>query len=467
MIDLSKIQNLKAYLGALPESVAVRLAHMVEIDRLSGGKGLPHGELLDGLRPVLRRARGTGRVQSPQRLWCSPFEDLLTSIPRKEKQAGRIARSSIAPVWEWLSKSLLPAETTTYCEAVTADLLSQRGENARARARQFWTIASGAILDALDTPDKTEAPRALGSAQVAADAREMALVTGIGREVEELRERLPRPTQALSDDFVRYLRALYEAVLERVPNAAAYIAVVAMSRLDQPWEVLRLPLRVSRQTQDTLISNTDIGMVGEILFSDIEYHAAQIRSVRLPLFDADELLCHLAAFAKLSSGMVNEIEIRRDGRWGQRLLRDRAALAEDMDNHMKRSVREIMGALPCIKTGAYAGGPRAPDISHALDPEKYQRAITYAKLVSGSRNYAAGASFAASHADAQDEVTQGLRVYSEDILRELRASEGQRRGYAEQYFGLTVELTAMLLSAEEGEFLRRRGRVATGTYAAA
>ena len=43
-----------------------------------------------------------------------------------------------------------------------------------------------------------------------------------------------------------------------------------------------------------------------------------------------------------------------------------------------------------------AGGPRVPDLSHALDSGKAARALSYAKLIPGSRNFASAASFAAS-----------------------------------------------------------------------
>ena len=64
-------------------------------------------------------------------------------------------------------------------------------------------------------------------------------------------------------------------------------------------------------------------------------------------------------------------------------------------------------------------------------------------------------------------MTVALRTYSEDLLRELKTTENERRNNAEQFFALAAELTALILSAEEGEFLRRRGRAAMGAQAAA
>jgi hypothetical protein len=468
MIADEKTRILTAFLGTLPEALALRLAKAVEMDRLAEGKALPHDLILAGLRPILRNAVGVERTPSPLRLFCQPFEDLLTPQARKEKLIGRIPLSSISPVWEWLSRTLLPEETSRYTAATRADVLGFRADNANLRAQEFWQAASAAILTAISTDVGRKGARAaLGGDVVLADAREMALLLSIGPHVVEIQKKLPAETPALTEELLWSLRTVYDAVVANVPDAAPYVAVVTMNRLARPWEALRLPLAISRQTQDTLISSTDMGLVGEILFAEIETHAVAIRSARQPQFDADDLVLHIGEFAKLSGGMVKEVEMRRDGRWGQRLLKDRAALAEVMDGYMKRAPREVLAALPTLKTGSYSGGPRIPDISRPPDAEKLDRAIRYAKIITGCRSFAAAASFGASLANAQDEIVAALRSYCEDLLKELRAAEGDKRANAEKYFALAVDLTGMFLSAEEGEFLRRRGRAAGGAQAAA
>jgi hypothetical protein len=469
MIRNDRLRLLRAFLGSLPEGMALRLARAVELDRLADGKLLPHDLILDGLRPVLRRAENVERTPTPLRLFCQPFADLLSSKPRTEKQVGRIAHSSIMPVWNWVSQILLPEETARYSADVKADILGFRVDNAHLTARDFWPVASSEILSALSSTSSATIKathNALGSDAVVADAREMALMLEIGAHVADMQRKLPVPTQVLSDDILRSLRETYEVVVEEMPDAAPLLPVVVMNRLARPWEALRLPLTISRTTEDTLISNTDMGLVGEILFADIEEHAIAVRLARQPQFDPDELVSHIAAFALLSSGLAKEVEMRRSGKWGQRLIHDRAALAEVMDDYMKRAPREMLAALPTIRIGNYSGGPRVPDLRHAPHPEKVERALRYARLISGCKSVASQVAFGASLANAEEEVTTVLRSYCDDMLRELRAVEGERRVYAQQYFALAAELTGLLASAQEGEFLRRRGRAALAQAAA-
>src|ERR1700759_372147 len=109
---------LKNFLGALPEQAAVKLAHAIEMDRMMDGKALPHDAILMGLRPSLKQLHGSARTKTPLRLFCQPFEDLLTSDKRDKKQKGVLARMSVAPVFPWLSGALLPNETNTYCREI-------------------------------------------------------------------------------------------------------------------------------------------------------------------------------------------------------------------------------------------------------------------------------------------------------------------------------------------------------------
>src|SRR6202789_1717726 len=469
MMAPAKIQLLREFLGRLPEPVAARLARAVEIDWLSGGTALPHDVILESLRPVLPRMTVFQRAPTALRLFPEPVEGPRGSEPPKGKEKGVIARDSVQPVWNWLAQTLLPDELSRYAMAVKTAVLGYHVDEARVGATEFRTAASVALRAALNTEARRKAACAvLGDELAVADAQEIALLLAAGVEFCEIRAKLPKPLPNLTDDYVWMLREIYDRLAASLPDAAPYVAVVTMNRLERPWQALKLPLAISHMSQDTLISSTDMGLVGELVFGEIERHAGALLSAKPQApFDAETLANHLVKFATLSSGIVKEVEMRRDGKWGQRLFKDRAAVAESMEAFMERAPREVLAALPMYKTGAYAGGPRAPDISRPSDPEKTARAVSFARLVMGCRQVASAASIAAALKEASGEIELALKAYGDDIVRELQAAQGDKRGNAEQYLSVAVELTALFFSAEEAEFLRRRGRAALGSNAAA
>ena len=458
MLTPERTGLLKSFLGGLPEQIAARLAQAVEVDRLVDGKSLPHEMILEGLRPALRRVAGAERTPTPLRAFCLPFEDLFTLHPRKVKQKGSIARGSVTPIWAWISQQLLVEQTKDYIRDFKALVLAGKHAQARACAAAFWPVAATALSDAIAEPKKARG--VLGTELIVADAAEMALLLSVGPDVVEIQSLLPRLVPSLTDELLWSLRQIYDRLVTNTPDAAPYVAVIAMHRLARPWEALKLPLLVSRQTQDTLISSTDMGLVGEILFGEIETHGNTVRAVKPPNFDTAELLESLSRFTTLSSGIVKGIDMRRDGKWGQRLMKDRAQLAEVMDGFMERAPKELAAALPMQKSGGFGGGPKFPDFTKPVDADKSDRALRYARLVAGCKQLAAAASFGATQKKADEEMCQLLRSYNEDVVKELRIADGARRAVVESQFEIVCNLTAILFSEEEADLLRRRGKAA-------
>jgi hypothetical protein len=466
MASLEKMNVLRSFLGSLPAGLAQGLARAVEVDRMNNGTGLPHDEILESLRPTLRESDRNARALTPLRLFCRPFEDLLTDEPRRQKQKGRIARSSITPVWNWLSQDLVAEQTKSFALAVKTAALGHGTDEILACAIEFWQTASQVLSNKLASDSgRRAAERALNSDAVVADAREMALMLGVGPEVYAFQEGLPQSIPSLTEDAVQAFRVTYERLLQTAPAAAAYLPFVVMKRLEHPWEALRLPLGAGG-AENHSTAGSDAGLVGEVLFGAIEAHGAAIRAAMPHRFNADALLLDLNNFTTLSNGVVKEVEHRSDGVWSQRLIKDRAAVADVMDGFMLRAPEEIGAALPMLATDGEAGS-QVPDISRPADPEKSDRALCYARLVAGCRPLAAQASFGASLKRADDDVMQILKRYNDAIVRELRDTPEELRVNAEQYAALATELTAILLSAEEGETLRQSGReAAIGSMAA-
>lgn len=445
---------LKGFLGNLPETAAGKLARAVEVDRLMDGQALPHDAILTGLRPALRHAQ---RTQTPLRIFCQPFEDLLVSQPRKEKQKAVIARASVVPLWNWLAGDLLPDEAQDYFRDAKDLILAGKLDQAQERARPFQLQAGSAMRKALaKEPDISVAGTKLTKDEIA-DAREIALLLLETDEMLKIQQHLPKPLPHLTEEILWQLRESYDALIARNPDAAPFVAVVAMNRLQRPSEALRLPLMVSRQTGDALISKTDMGLVGEILLARMDAMKAVILAARHPVADAPLLIDQVVAFSDLSSALVKEVEMRRDGEWGRRLLKDRAAIGAVMDGFMDRAIKEIAQALPMHKGSA--------DFSRLTPADKRAAALNYARLVAGTRHFAAAGSFAAKQMAAMEETGNHLRRYVENAVRDLRGSSGEKQAIVEAQLQYCAELTALLFSGEEGELIRRRVKAAQSAAA--
>jgi len=456
MVPQDKSGLLKAFLGGLPGPAAARLAMAVEVDRLMDGHTLPHDDIMEGLRPVLRR-ENYDRTPTPLRLFCRPFQDLLSSIPRRSKQKGSIARGTLVPAWNWLNQTLLPKESAAYAAECKALVLARRPDDAVARAAKFWPVAAAAMQQAIASEaGRQAAQKILGNGFAVEDIQDMALLLSAGEIIEKLIELLPAPVASFHEQLVWQVREIYDRLVKDMPDVAPYVPVVVMNRLARPWEALRLPLLVTRHTDETLICKTDMGLVGEILFARMDAQRNAIQATRHPMFDAESLMEDARNFADISSHIAKEIELKREGEWGKRLLAERVQIGKVMESFMDRAPREFAAALPTSRG-------KGADFSRHPGTEKHDMALRYARLVAGSRHFAAAASFAAKQKEANDELATLLKRYNEDVIKALK-SEPQNPVVNAQFL-LCCELTAILFSDAEAELLRRRGRAATSAAA--
>ena len=296
-------------------------------------------------------------------------------------------------------------------------LLKERLDGAIARAAQFWPVAAEAMQP--DAGNRGRPPRRRRNASAMPlpwkTHAEMALLLAAGEVIEQLSALLPAPVASFNEQLVWEVRDIYDRLVNRHPDAAPYVAVITMNRLSRPWEALRLPLLVTRHTDETLISKTDMGLVGEILFARMEALQA------IHPGDAPSALRRRKADGA-GQGVRRSFQHHRQGNRAQASRASGASacwpsasqIGNVMESFMERAPREVGAALPMQKaTGA--------DFSKPLAPEKRDMALRYARLVAGSRNFAAAASFAAKQHATSEELRSMLKRYNEDLVKALKA----------------------------------------------
>lgn len=462
-VDTLRIEKLDAFLRTVTPATAVRLAQAVELDRLRGG-ALPHVMILDALRPHLRSAGDHAtRMPTAQRIVCTCFEDLLVDR-RLRKQRGRIARSSIAPVWTWLAGEL-GDKGVRALGAITAKMLSAGADFAAAEIDAFHALAAPAILAAMpDAASDAGLARTLGR-DAAADAHDMARMMQIGAEIRDLQLRLPRPIATLEEEDIWTIRGSWEQVIEEKADCAPYVAFFVLGRLQRPWEIMRLAGALSRRLDDILLSRTDAGHVGELLLSDIEDCVTRLATMRVDQTVAADVLAAVETFAQISTGIVRELGIKRDGAWGKRLMAARGAMAEQMERLLGRAVRDITATLPMVRRSSFSlHARRMPDMTKHLDPQKAERAITLATIVGGARQHAMAGAFAGFLAEVEEKTVEALRHYTDEMFDELRTAEDSLTAQASDYVGHAVELSRLILGQEEAELIRRRAAAAVAAH---
>ena len=300
-----------------------------------------------------------------------------------------------------------------------------------------------------------------GSEEALADLDEIVSLMMGTNDLAPLRGLLPRRIDTLTEQHATFVRDIYDQLTARKSDLSPYVGLLVLARLKRPWEALRLATITSRRTNDALFSVSDMGIVGDVLLADMENLALDIASVRADSIDPDTVLTKLDRFVQMSAGLVREIGVKREGKWGQRLIKIRQLASDAMDSLIVRAPREITAALPVQRLGAFGGrGPRRPDLSRDPDPVRVERALVWGRLLAGSTPYAGGGAFYAAHKDAFEEVSQYLRMYADSMMAELKSLEFEKRPRAQAFQMQAEALSGVILGLEEAEQIRRRAAAA-------
>lgn len=462
-------QKLASYLAQLPPPAVLKLASGLEREKLRGTAGLPYEIILSGLRPLLASFAGSARPGMPDALrqFCRPFEDLLVDSEPGYRRHGLISRSSVMSVWNWLEEELLPDALPDLKRRVVDHTLKGDTAALEAAVSVMHASTAAAIVAAVDearsdAAKRKQAEKRLGGENGFDDAREIAAVLSIAPAMMKLQGELPRSIANFDDETVLIVKDIYEEVSETSPAEALYIAFAVMNRLEEPSQILRFVRKVAHQRNDMVISRSELAVFGEVLLAEMEDIARRTDILRPGHSDLDRLLADIRRFAQLSKGFTAEIDLRRNGEWGQRLLAARGRISASISQEMSRFETELVRALPFHQIGQYGrGGPMKPDLAKGPDHARAARMTACLRFAAGIAPICESVGAQSHCRSIRQQIETYLSAYEDRLLEELRTAKGTAREHAESFLEIAAGFHEALGEEKQADVLRRRGQVAT------
>src|SRR5260370_1831708 len=134
---------------------------LIELERLEVcGSEIPgSADILARLRAEFRSDGATqNRVGNPSRYFFAPLEPLLVDGAPEHANSGRILRGSLSPIWEWISRDLLPTMARDYAKAINELIATNNQREARQVAATVQTHIAKYLenpLGSVDCDDQT------------------------------------------------------------------------------------------------------------------------------------------------------------------------------------------------------------------------------------------------------------------------------------------------------------------------
>lgn len=338
------VERLRGYLQELkPEARALL------VDKLE--RGLQRGDVVPGAELILqelRRSSEHGEPAPPQkdapvRLFFKPLDPFLVDAAADHKQRARIARVSLVPIWDWIGRDVMPAETPVYCQEVEHALAAKDTAKADGLAKAFQDLTVQRIQQILAATQNDDKARRKLTAQVATPRATDDVMTLFGvlkarDALAALGARLPIQIKNLADDQLAGIKTLLDPYAGRGDDTFVYMLLLVMSRLAAAWQLVRLATFSAVSDDASRVAESQYARAVTIVLAEVERMAAELKT---------DLTAGRAGAAALKTmhdalrGLRTELDIPAESLWGRQL----AAIRTEISGRLKAVVDSMPGRV--------------------------------------------------------------------------------------------------------------------------
>jgi hypothetical protein len=342
-----------------------RSSLLIELERLEAcGAEVPGAaSLLENLRAEFRNSEKTHqRVANPSRHFFNPVEPLLVDGAPEHENSGRILRGSLAAIWEWISRDLLPRMTDEYVAEMRPLIAADKQPGIRKAAAAFQTKVVTYLDNLLGSPDGAARARgklATYTASHAAydDLTKVLSVLRVRDALAKFNEALPPSIQQFGDakvlEITRLLHSFRKTHTEEIPFALTLVA----KRLKTHWQLIRLATKAAPSKNAADVAATPYAIVVSMVLDRLEDRRSAL-CVALKhnrVLVAKEILIDIYDVEYALRVRIDRLDQCDWGRRLDRLMNEIAALVEVEIARFPDNVDHVLGSRSLRSHQSLAG----------------------------------------------------------------------------------------------------------------
>jgi hypothetical protein len=276
------------------------------------------------------RRQKVPRMGNAKRYFFAVLDPFLINEQLPRKWAGRIARSSIHPIWEWLCRDLAPKEMATYQKEVTAALQDRDEEKARALVAGLQTMLLPILQNSVATYDEAALYRfavLIGGQAVLDDLCDMMVVMKHRVALNAWADKIGKSIWQLDDHQALFIANALMPFARDNASVMPHAIALTMGRLAKPWQILRVAAVAMEGPDAARTKNSIFSVVAELLLCELERLVARAQTC---VGDRRGEGLALAAkdFAVHVRPIVNHLEQSSEVAWIKRVGAVRSRMAE-------------------------------------------------------------------------------------------------------------------------------------------
>ncbi len=338
---------------------------LTELERLETSEGEMPGsaEILAKLRAEFRKDGSMqNRTNMASRFFFAPLEPLLVDGAPEHANSGLIQRGSLAAIWEWISRDLLPTMARDYIKQIDQLLLGNNQKEARQVAAAFQIKVVKYLESTLGSADSVEQTRKklatyTASRSAFADLTRMQTVLGERDALAKFSEALPAVIKKFDDTQVAKVTTLLDAFGKKHPDGVPFALALVGRRLKPSWQLLRLATKAAASKSATDVAGTPYAITVSMVLDRLEDRRATLR-VALKnnrVMVAKEILTDIYDTEYALQVRIDQLE---QSDWGIRLeslMTSIAALVEVEVARFPENVGHVLGSRRLHSHDSLAG----------------------------------------------------------------------------------------------------------------
>jgi hypothetical protein len=452
------VERLRQFLREIKPGARALLIAELERSVLRGGD-MPGAELvLQELRRSVREAgRQSQRIGNLARMFFQPLEPFLVDDTADHKHCGRIARVSLEPIWEWISRDLVPGEAKAASEDIGRALIDNDAGKAEQAARNFQVRAIERMqmaLDAAVNDDKAQRRLSVqvGTPRALDDVRAILGALKARDVLEALAAQLPGHIKNLADVQLAQVKALLDTPAYARRDVFLYALVLVMSRLAARWQLIRLAVKAAGSDIAARVAETPYAVAVTIVLAETGRMVAELRNdLRSGRGIAVGAL--LKDIHDAARGLRTELDLPVESPWGQRL----AHLRADISNLLKDEIESMPGRVRRLLRQR-----PAKEIAHGatLDQGDVAETESLIEFVGACRNYAGELAISEMTQRAYSELEQYLDAATRNLLDALRGATDADRNFRRSQLDAAIRFCAKVFGQQYASLLSKAAEVA-------
>jgi len=449
-------ERLWRFLSTLPDEPCLQLLDLLERDQLAGHDFPGSGLTIRALVAVLAARQQTPpRLGNPRRCFFAVLEPFLIDEQLPRKWVGRIARTSLNHIWDWLCHDLAAAEMAAYQAEVVTALLDRDVARAHEQAAQLQKALLPAIRRAVASHDEAVLHRfsvLVGGQAVLEDLRDMMTVMEHRETLRALGERIRGPIRQLDEEEAAFILEALVPFARGDAMLLPYAVALVMGRLTHPWQILQVAVLAVESREALRLGQSSFRVVMELLLCELERLVVRAQAERRGRRTA-RLALAATDFAASVRAIVDHIAMGPEIGWMKRMGAARSRMAQVL----RPELEELPGRVRRILRAPWY---RELDGGGAFDAGEFAAIEAGLDLLVIAKDHAAELALNEATLRVISRLAAFLEASLRPLLDGLRGSVGDDRAFRLQQLEAAVRIARRVLGAEYATLLQKAVDVA-------